>query len=149
MRVRLKPLVGFAAIVAVCAGCVLPARSTDAFTGKALSTTTAAQSAVESAILAAELAGHGRVTAAYVSVTFSDAEGDASAAQSAFDSIQPPNGASDRVRAQLDPILSDAVDALTSLRISARRGDLDKLGPFVTDARAAARRLAAFQQANQ
>ena len=145
----LKPTVRFAAIVAVCAGCVLPARSTDAYAGKALSTTTATQSAVESAILAAELAGQGRVTDAYASVAFADAEGDASAAQSAFDSIQPPNPSSDHIRAQLDPILSDAVDALSSLRITARRGDLDELGPFVTDARATARRLSAFQQAHQ
>jgi hypothetical protein len=132
-----------------CAGCVLPARSTDAFRGKALATSTTVESAVGTAVLTGELATRGRITAAYASVGFSEAETDASGAQTAFDSIQPPNAASDRVRAELDPILSDAVDTLTSMRITARRGELDRLTDDIAAARRISARLSNFQQANQ
>jgi hypothetical protein len=147
--VRAKGTARLALFVCVCAGCVLPARSTDAYTGKALATVSATQSGVESAILAGDLAVRGRSTAPYASVSLADAEGDASAAQSAFDSIQPPNAESDAIRSELDPILSDAVDTLSSMRITARRGDLDALAPFVREARSVSRRLSAFEQAHE
>ena len=131
------------------AGCVLPARSTAAYRGKAVATTTAAQTAVQTAVFEADLASRGRVTAAGASVTFSDAETDAEGAQAAFDSIQPPDSVSDSLRNRLDNILSDAVDALTTLRIVARRGDLDKLAAPAKSAREAARRLDDFQQDNE
>lgn len=56
-----------------------------------------------------------------------DAERDAIGARGSFASIQPPDGASDRLRDELITMLDDAVDRLARLRIAARRNDLEGL----------------------
>jgi len=145
-RARLPIFAVAAAVGAAATSCVLPARSTSAYRGKALSTTTAAISALESARFTADLAGRGRLTAAYSSIAMREAETDASAAQADFDSIQPPNTTSDRLRAQLDPLLADAVGTLSTLRIVTRRGDLDRLGHLAADAAKESRALQQFQE---
>lgn len=117
-------------VAAAAAGCVLPARSTYAYTGKAVATVTMTLSAAQTGLFVAQMAGRGRVTDAYASVTLTDAEGDASGAQAAFDSIQPPDSHSDGVRDKLDPMLADTVGTLSSMRIAARRGELDQLKPY-------------------
>jgi hypothetical protein len=144
----IRRVVATTSLVAVTAtGCVLPARSTTAYTGKALATVTMTLSAAQSALFVAEMAERGRVTAAYTSVTLTDAESDASGAQAAFDSIQPPDSRSDAVRDHLDPSLADVVGTIASMRIVARRGELDDLRPYADQARTEIKKLEAFQAA--
>jgi alkanesulfonate monooxygenase SsuD/methylene tetrahydromethanopterin reductase-like flavin-dependent oxidoreductase (luciferase family) len=107
--------------------CVGPARTDADFELKAGNTAKAVGSALTTARLAADAAGRGKATANYVSVILGEAEDDASAAQATFESYQPPSAAADKLRNDVDSTLSDAIDGLTALRITARRGQLDRL----------------------
>ena len=108
-------------------GCVGPSRTDADFELKAGNTAKAVASALSTARLAADAAGRGKATSNYVSVVLGEAEEDASAAQATFDSYQPPSAAADKLRTDLDSTLSDAIDGLSALRITARRGQLDRL----------------------
>jgi alkanesulfonate monooxygenase SsuD/methylene tetrahydromethanopterin reductase-like flavin-dependent oxidoreductase (luciferase family) len=117
-----------AAVVLVGAtGCVGPSRTDGDFELKAGNTAKAVGSALGTARLAADAAGHGKATANYVSVVLGEAEDDASAAQATFDSYQPPSAAADKLRGDVDDTLTKAIDGLSALRITARRGQLDRL----------------------
>jgi hypothetical protein len=107
--------------------CVAPARTYDAYEGKAVDTADSALSAVETGRLAAMTAGEDHSFATTLSVVLGDAESDASGARGTFESIQPPDPRSDELRAQLDTILDRAVDGLSRLRITARRGEISAL----------------------
>ncbi|HZP28584.1 MAG TPA: hypothetical protein VFC99_06505 [Acidimicrobiia bacterium] len=135
-------------LVLLCSGCVLPARSSAAFEGKAVESAKTAAGAVATARLCARQASSGKLTAAFASVTMADAEKDANDAQSSFDSIQPPDHRSDRLRDRLDSILSKAVSALARLRIDARRGHLAQLEHRARALQTIAKRLEQFQQAH-
>jgi hypothetical protein len=125
--------VAFAAVALVAlTGCVGPSRTDADFELKAGNTAKAVASALGTARLAADAAGKGNATANYVSVVLGEAEQDASAAQATFDSYQPPSAAADKLRKDVDSTLSDAIDGLTALRITARRGQLDRL-PKISD----------------
>jgi hypothetical protein len=137
-----------AAVVALLAGCVAPARSLDAYEGKAGASAEAALSAVRTAALAVDEAVAGRLPSAYASITIEDAERDAASVEGQFASIQPPDGASDRLRAQLAPMLSAAAGLLTLLRIAARRGDVDTLAARSSRLDDVAGRLASFGEAH-
>jgi hypothetical protein len=142
------PTIAAAALVATIAtSCVLPARSTSAYRGKAVATATAVISAVETGRFVAQLADRGRLTSAYASMA--EAETDASAAHAAFDSIQPPDSPSDALRARLDALLANAVDTLSTMRIIARRGDLDRLRPFAAEATKESADLQHLRQTNR
>jgi hypothetical protein len=143
------PTIAAVLVATVATSCVLPARSTSAYRGKAVATATAAISAVETGRFVAQLADRGRLTAAYASVSMAEAETDASAAQAAFDSIQPPDSPSDALRARLDKLLANAVNTLSTMRIVARRGDLDRLRPFAAEATEESADLQRFQQTNR
>jgi hypothetical protein len=125
---RRRPVraVSFAVTLAavVMPACVAPARSFDAYEGKAVASADAALSAVRTAALTAGGAEGHKLFAPYVSIALEQAERDASSVASQFSSIQPPDAASDRLRAQLQPILGRASAALAQLRIDARRGDI-------------------------
>jgi hypothetical protein len=110
------------------AACVAPARSFSAYEGKAVATAETARSAVATARLAADLAVEGRAFAPYVAATIADAERDVRSAKGLFDSIQPPDTPSERLRVELDAMLTEAVDRITSLRIRARWTDVAALG---------------------
>jgi hypothetical protein len=58
---------------------------------------------------------------------FGEAEEEASAAQATFDSYQPPSAAADKLRSDVNDTLAKAIDGLAALRITARRGQLDRL----------------------
>lgn len=62
-----------------------------------------------------------------MSTTVADAEDDIRSAQGTFDSIQPPDAASDRLRSQLDDILGFATDEITELRVEARWTDIETM----------------------
>jgi hypothetical protein len=103
-------------------GCVGPAPTTGEYEGKAAHTARAALSQLETARLAAQ--NSGRMSAGYLETVLVDAEEAFGSIQTTFDSIQPPDQpAADRLRAELDPLLSDGADGIAQLRILARRGD--------------------------
>jgi hypothetical protein len=63
----------------------------------------------------------------YIAVVLSHAEDDASSVDSTFGSIQPPDPSSDRLRAELSPVLADVVDTISGMRIAARRHEWSTL----------------------
>lgn len=107
--------------------CQAPARTYPPFEADAVATAEQAQSAVETALLAAQTASKGNAFGNYLSPAFGDAEDTATAVQGSFDLEQPPNRAADQLRATLDDLLSQASSALMDLRIHARRGQIDRL----------------------
>jgi len=123
-------------VTALLGGCVGPARTSDDYARKASTSIHDCRSAVETARLAVDAATGGRATTAYLSVLLGQAEEEAASIQSTFESIQPPNAAADRLREDVDALLSDAVSLLADLRIAARREDTDDLtsrGPELKD----------------
>jgi hypothetical protein len=134
------------AVVLLCTGCVGPARTSDDYTRKASTSLHDTRSAVETARLGVDAASGGRATGPYLSVLLGDAEEQASAVQSTFASIQPPNRDADRLRDDVDKLLSEAVSVLADLRIAARRGDtagITDKGPALDDLN---KRLADFEE---
>jgi hypothetical protein len=128
-------------------GCVAPAGSFDAYEDKAADTAESVLSAVETARLAAIAAGEGDAQTQYLSVVLAEAEGDASSARSRFESIQPPDPRSDRLRAQLDGVLDRAVDGLSRLRIWVRRGAVARLPALARPLAGVSRELDTFSKA--
>lgn len=106
--------------------CVAPARTATDYEHKAVDTAEAVLSSVETGSLLARLSPE-QAFRPFVSVGLSDAEAGAASARAVFLSLQPPDARSDRVRAELSPLLDRSDDALSSARIAARRGDLDAL----------------------
>src|SRR2546430_17229987 len=78
---------------------------------------------VEPARRGGEVAARHDGFAPYLSVTIAEAEQDADSIQGAFDSIQPPDHRSDALRDQLDRLLTQATDTISSMRIAGRRPD--------------------------
>lgn len=107
--------------------CVAPARTSAAYEGKAVSTAETALSAVAAARLAARLAADGGAFGPYVATTIADAESDVRSAHGLFDSVQPPDAVSERLRVELDGILTQATNEITALRIRARWTDFTAL----------------------
>ena len=128
--------------------CVAPARSFDAYEGKAVDTADSALSAVQTGRLAAATAGREDSFATTLSVVLADAESEASGARSIFESIQPPDPRSDELRTQLDSILVRAVDGLSRLRITARRGEISALPRVAQPLEAVSQDLQAFSNAH-
>jgi hypothetical protein len=141
---KLLPLVALAVLPA----CVGPALWYAAYEGKAGATAAQMQSAVETARFVALVAGRGKVLSAYVGVALTDAEGDASAIQGAFDSIQPPSPKADRLRDQLDPLLSKAASVISEMRIAARRDRLPDLQRMAQPLQALSDQLERFAEAH-
>jgi hypothetical protein len=121
-----RPWGALAAVLVLCS-CVGPARSFDAFEGKAADTADSVASAVETARLAVEVAAQGRVFAQDLSVVLAEAERDARGSLDIFASIQPPDPRSARLRTQLLDLIERAEAVLSNLRIAVRWGDLDRL----------------------
>ena len=144
MRLR---VVGAVLLVGL-AGCVGPARSFEAYEGKAGATADAAHSAVETARLAAETAAADDAFAPYLSVLISETEEDASSVQGTFDSIQPPDDRSDKLREQLDALLSRAVSGLADLRVAVKRGELQDLERLAAPLAEVSKGLDAFAEAH-
>ena len=116
---------GFGAWVVLVAlaasACVAPAQSFSAYESKAVDSAESATSDAGSAILAAGLAADGRLEVATTSLILQDAEIGATSTADTFASIQPPDGASDALRAELLPRLRSAADTIGLMRIAARR----------------------------
>ena len=137
-----------ALVLLAATACVAPARTFDAYEGKAVDTADSALSAVETGRLAATTAGEDHSFATTLSVVLGDAESDASGARDIFESIQPPDAPSDELRTQLDAILDRAVDGLSRLRITARRGETSSLPRLARPLAAVAHDLQTFSNAH-
>ncbi|MFN2593937.1 MAG: hypothetical protein ABR579_03495 [Actinomycetota bacterium] len=131
------------------ASCQAPARTYPPFEADAVATAQQAQSAVETALLAAETAAKGNAFGNYLSPTLGDAEDTAGAVQGSFDLEQPPNRAADQLRDQLDQLLSQATSTLMDLRISVRRGQIDRLADIAQPLKKVSSDLDDFIKAHQ
>jgi hypothetical protein len=129
--------------------CVAPARSFGAYEGKAVATAQTALSAVSTAMLAARAGSRGDAFTPYVATTLANAETDVRSASGLFDSIQPPDASAERLRTQLDAILTDADEEITTLRVRARWTDVSALGSAEDRLAGIAQRLRSFLDAHE
>jgi hypothetical protein len=104
-----------------------PARTRDDYAHKAKDTAESVLSSVQTARLAARVGTDGDAFGPYVSVMLSESEDAAAKAQGSFNRVQPPDRWSDATRHRLGRLLDRSNDALSRLRITARRGELDAL----------------------
>ena len=137
-----------AVALAACVQPVGPARTFDSYEHQAKHTAETALSVVQTGRLGAQSARRDDTFAPYLAVLVSDAENTASGAQTTFDSVQPPNGKSDNLRDDLDPLLTRAVDALSQARIAARRADFDEVAKQGPNLAKSARELDRFVKAH-
>lgn len=121
-----------------------PARTADDYRHKAKDTAESVLSSVQTARLAAEAGTGGDAFGPYVSVVMSNAEKAVAKAHDSFDRVQPPDAWSDRTRAHLGRLLDRSSELVSRLRITARRGELDRLEPLARPLRPLARRLESF-----
>lgn len=133
------------AIVLALAGCVGPAPTTDQYEGKAAHTAADALAQLETARLAVQNARG--MPASYLETVLVDAEEAFDSIENTFDSIEPPDDpVADRLRSDLDDLLSDGSDGIAELRILARRGDAAALASTAQDLGKTATGLDRFQQ---
>jgi hypothetical protein len=114
-------------VLVLATACVSPSRTDRDYELKAGNSAKAVASSISTALLGVKAAKEHKATGPYLSVLLGRAEEDASSVQSQFDSVQPPSENADAMRSKLDDLLSTAVDTLTELRITVRRGELDQL----------------------
>jgi hypothetical protein len=134
----LLALVGGASILTSCVG---PARTSSDYKLKARASAKSALSAVSTAELAAKLVREKKTFSTYVTVVLDSAEGDVSSVESTFSSIQPPHQDLDDLRDRVNKTMSDATDAISSMRIAARRHAWDDLLDAARDLPRIAREL--------
>jgi hypothetical protein len=104
--------------------CVLPARSFDAYEGKAATAARSAVSQARTASLTAITLERDRLGVPTAAVLLEDAESGAASARDSFASIQPPDAASDLLRSDLLPLLTRSAATIGDMRIAVRRGDV-------------------------
>jgi hypothetical protein len=121
-----------------------PARTADDYAHKAKDTAESALSSVQTARLVAGAGTRGDAFGPYVSVVLSESETAVARAQGSFDRVQPPDAWSDRTRNRLGRLLDRSNDAVSRLRITARRGELDRLQRQARPLGSLARELRAF-----
>jgi hypothetical protein len=139
-------------LVVAATGCfqpVGPARTFHDYELKAESTAKSARSSVETARLAVRIATRGRAFPPYVSVLLSEAETDASNSQGTFEGIQPPDQRAARLRDRLTTLLDETGDVLSTLRITARRAELQQLRGEAKRLPALSKRLDDFATAHE
>jgi hypothetical protein len=109
-------------------------------------TAASALSQARTAILSAEIAAGGELFAPNLSVQLQEAESGAVTSRDVFASIQPPDRASDQLRAELLPLLADVADQISQMRIAARRSDLAEAVRLVQPLSETADRLERFDE---
>jgi hypothetical protein len=130
--------------VALLAACsrhpVGPARTFDAYEGKAATTAESARSSVETVRLASEAGDDHGGFGPYLSVLVSDQEDALAGVQDTFRSIQSPDQDGDALGDELDGLLGSALGHVTDVRMALRRGQLAGLrqlaAPLVDDSAA-------------
>jgi hypothetical protein len=139
-----------AGLVAACSPHpVGPARTFASFERKATTTAESALSAVETVRLAAQAGADGNGTGPYLGQVVSEQENALSGVQGTFGSIQPPDSRADQLRAELDELMSDALEHVVDVRIAIRRGDLAGLADTAAPLAADADGLRAFAEAHR
>jgi hypothetical protein len=121
-------------LLAACAG---PTTGVHDYRLKVANTAESLESSAQTVIMAADLLDRSRAFQPYVADVISEAEDDASSVQQTFDSRQPPNTESDRLRQQADKTINDVVSAISDARIAARASEVSDL----TDAAGQLRKL--------
>jgi hypothetical protein len=149
VRRHVLTVVALAVLSAGCFQPVGPARTIHDYELKAESTAKATRSAVETARLAVKVATNGDAFPPYVSVLLSEAERDAANAQGTFSGIQPPDDRADALRDRLGRLLNRTGDVLSTLRITARRAELDRLAEQAKPLPRLSRRLDRFAKAHE
>jgi hypothetical protein len=136
----------------VLASCVAhpigPARTFDAYEGKATTTAESARSAVQTVRLLADASSRGNAFGTYVGVAVSEQEDALDGLQGTFRSIQPPDGAADELRRELDELLARALDHVIDVRVAVRRAQLHQLDVVAEPLEADAEDLEAFIEAH-
>jgi hypothetical protein len=126
-RLRRTALAGAILVGGCTAHPVGPARTADAYEGKAVTTAESALSNVETVRLAARSASDDHAFGPYLSVVVSEQEDGLAGLQGTFGSVQPPGATSDELRDELDQLMADALGHITEVRIAVRRGELRTL----------------------
>jgi hypothetical protein len=121
-----------------------PARTRDDFAHKSKETAESVLSSVKTPRLAARVGTRGDAFGPYVSVLLSKSEDAVAKAQDSFDRIQPPDAWSDATRTRLGRLIVRSGDIVSQLRITARRGDLERLERQARTLRPVAARLGRF-----
>jgi len=116
--------------LSACAG---PTHSQGDYELKLANTAESLDSASQTVVMAARLFEDDKAFNPYVANVISDAEDDASSSQQTFDTRQPPNDASDKLRQQADKTFEDVVSAITDARVAARDGDRAGLRQAASD----------------
>jgi hypothetical protein len=145
----MKCRVGVLLLVVLVSGCTGPVRSFGVYESKGGKTAGAVVSAIETARLAVTAAARDRAYGRYLGQVLAEAEEDATAAQGTFDAIQPPDRRADRLRAELDDLLTPTLSSLADLRIAARRGDLVDLPRLAAPLVGLSKRLDDFARAHR
>lgn len=142
----LRAAAGLAAILAVAASLwyvTAPPKGTDGYRARAAYTAETLRSQVGTARISGDAVAAGDLPHAGALVLFEEAEEDASAAASGFESFEPPSG-SDAVREEFVTLAGDVSEALAALRISAQQEDWERIPNLVDRLPSLARRLDRF-----
>jgi hypothetical protein len=119
-------LVVFTVFACALTGCLGPVRTDKVYAQKLAKTADQALSGLQTAQLFAD-APDQNTTGTYAAVILADVEDDVSSAQQTFDSLQPPSPHAVAIRSSVDPILSDAVSAISDMRIAAKLGRSEQI----------------------
>jgi hypothetical protein len=126
-----------------------PARTFDAYVGKATTTSEGVRSDVATVALVAEQATERRVFDAYVGTVASESEEGIGARRATFASVQPPDERAGAVGDELIDLIGGALLDVRQARIAARRGDTEALRDLVPRLDEDRRRLEAFEAAHR
>jgi hypothetical protein len=118
-------LTAMAAVLVSGTGCASSARTDGDYRHKVANTAQTLHGVLGTVELTLKVAH--KTPAPYLSVTFAEADDDASATVGNFDAIQPPSAAADQLRDRLDAVMQDTVSMLDDLRIAARRSRTNEL----------------------
>lgn len=133
--------------LALVAACVAPAPTTSAYEAKAARTAQDALSQVATVRMAAEAGRQGRLPRGYLDTVLSESEDAFGSIQNTFDSVQPPDDpAADQMRDTLDRLLSQGSDALSQVRVAARRQHGAQMATAARSLAPVAAALERFQQ---
>jgi hypothetical protein len=122
-----------------------PPKGSDGYRERMGETTRTVRSQVQSARLWAAAFTAGDSLSAPTAVALEEADQDASAAASQFESYEPPDGVI-ALRARFVSLASEATGALADLRIAAQREEWRRLGVLAEPLDALAVRLARFER---
>jgi hypothetical protein len=111
------------AVVLLACGCAGPNTTDGGYRAKTTGAMRDISSALATVRLAEHLDAHGRMAFALTDESISEAESDASSAESSWESRQPPSHAALALHDKVEGPIQDAVSALTDLRIAERRAD--------------------------